>query len=76
MKREQKLEAMARAWCDFNGWVPDHRPLVWVPRQMPLQDGTEVTSFDEEPGKALWQLHLPAMRAILKAIEKAEEAAE
>ena len=71
MTREQKLEAMARAWCEFNGWVPDHRPLQFVVQDWGMADGEKIARpiFSEEPGPPLWRSHLKAMDHVLKSIE-------
>ena len=71
MTRDEKLEAMARVWCRFNGWVPDHRPLVLkATDDLWLRPGGRPTRrFLEEEGEPLWKGHLRGMDAILTAIE-------
>ena len=65
MTRNQKLEAMARAWCEFNGWLPDHRPL-----QMQVREWVDYKPvwIIRELGEPIWKAHVKAMDAILKAI--------
>lgn len=58
MTRDEKLEAMARAWCEFHGWVPDHRPLVLKHDE----DGV----FFEADGEPIWKAHVKAMDVILR----------
>ena len=68
--RAGKLEAMARAWCKFNGWVPDHRPLIMRPT---WGDDHKVASFVEVPGDPIWKAHVRGMDAVLRAIEEGKE---
>lgn len=68
MTREEKLERMARAWCLFHGWVPDHRPLEMRFEPSPDRD-LEKMRVTKVPGKCLWEMHVPAMAAVLDAIE-------
>ena len=65
MTREQKLEAMARAWCEFNGWIPDHRPFVLKVRHW---EGYQPKDMHEEPGEPIWKSHVKAMDHLLKAV--------
>ncbi len=64
MIRDEKLEAMARAWCLFNGWAPDHRPQVM---KVKAWEGYQPRGI-EEPGEPIWRAHLKGMDAILTAI--------
>lgn len=73
MTREQKLEAMARAWCEFNGWLPDHRPTVRMHKLGAkgfLADGSlrDAIMIVEDEGEPTWKAHVKAMDHILKAI--------
>lgn len=71
LPREQKLEAMARAWCTYNGWAPDHRPLVLkATDEVLLRPGDErpLRRFLEEDGEPIWKAHIKAMDHLLKAI--------
>ena len=65
--REKKLEAMARAWCEFNGWVPDHRPLTMKVKRREKYQPLDIT---EEPGEPIWKAHVRGMDAVLRAIEQ------
>ena len=65
MTRDEKLEAMARAWCAFNGWLPDRRPMQLKVKRW---DGPQTIDVAEEPGEPIWKGHVKAMDAILKAI--------
>ena len=56
---------MARAWCEFNGWIPDHRPLTMKVKHW---DQYKPIFITEEPGEPIWKAHINAMDTILKAI--------
>ena len=60
------MERMARAWCQFNGWVPEHRPIVWKPSGDWKKHGKP--RFEEVEGDPIWKAHMRAMDHILKAI--------
>lgn len=64
MTREQKLEAMARAWCTFNGWNPDADEFGLVLSKNPAR-----TTVRPKEGCPIWKRHVPAMVAVLDAIE-------
>ncbi len=53
MTRDQKLEAMSRAWCIFGGWNPDDL----------------VPKFGGEQTEPMWVAYRLAMDAVLTAAE-------
>lgn len=64
MTRDEKLEAMARAWCEANGWPPDQPLQTWV------WSGRSVDDIRSEPGpdEPIWKRHVKTMDMLLKAI--------
>lgn len=69
MTRDEKIETMARAWCDYNGWNPDHR----TSRYEPVRDESgRIVGVVEAPGEPVWRRHIPAMNKLLVALELKE----
>lgn len=60
MTRDEKLEAIARAWCEANSWPPD-QPL----QQFVWHEGNRPERRDAGP---LWKRHVKTMDMLLKAI--------
>lgn len=73
MTRDQKIEAMARAYCRHNGWDPDATVPFWK-----LKIGCKVgdeNAFEQHDGGPLWKRHVSCVEPLLDAIEPKEMAA-
>lgn len=73
MTRDQKLEAMARAYCRQHGLNPDEG-VRWFKLRDGMKPGDE-NAFVVTDAGPIWRRHVSAIEPLLDAIEPKEMAA-